>query len=223
MLGQYARMGNPIWVGIHGFLFSPGVSVFVYTPLLLLAPWTLRAMAARHRPEVACALFICVSFLLFCSRYDLWTGLYSSPGPRYQFVWTPLLLLSLGPWLDRRRALPGRISLVTLGVAGAAVQLALVLADWTLVVAAGGYHAYQPRMGFLYVWSDSPVAVSAKRVLAGDLASWLVRLARGFDAEPGRPLAALGIAVLLASASAGCIYGAARSIRIARESEAGDA
>jgi hypothetical protein len=213
MLGQYARMTNPLGVGLLGFLASPGSSVWPYTPLLLLAPWTLGAMAKRHRAEVACALVICASFLLFCSAYDLWTGLYSSPGPRYLFVWTPLVLLSLGPWLDRRPSALGRGALVVLAAAGLAVQLVLLLASWAHVIEAGGYLRYQPPKGFLYVWSDTPIAVAFGRVLAGDLAPWLVALARGSDVAPAHPIAALATAALLLGGVAACGAMVVRALR----------
>lgn len=213
MLGQYARMNNPLAVGLHGFLLSPGSSVWPYTPLLLLAPWTIAAMARRHRAEVLCALAICASFLLFCSKYDLWTGLYSSPGPRYMFAWTPLLLLSLGPWLDARPGALARTLLGLLAATGLAVQLVLVLASWPHVIEAGGYRNYQPPKGFLYVWSDTPIAVAAGRVRAGDLAPALVALARGTAVEPGHPVAAIAIALVLAAGAAACFAALARELR----------
>jgi hypothetical protein len=201
---------------LRGFLLSPGSSVWPYTPLLLLAPWTLRAMASRHRAEVLCVLVVCASFLLFCSKYELWTGLYSSPGPRYLFVWTPLLLLSLGPWLDRRPGPLALAALAALAVGGLVVQLVLLLASWAHVVEAGGYLRYQPPKGFLYVWSDTPIAVAFGRVVEGDLAPWLVALARGSELAPPHPSAAIAIAAALATGATACAVSALRAVR-ARE------
>jgi hypothetical protein len=208
MLGQYARMNNPLWVGVHGFLLSSGGSIWPYTPLLLLAPFLLRELARRFRAETAAIAVICTTFLLFCSKYDLWTGLYSSPGPRYQFVWTPLVLLGLGPFLDANRGALARAAVGGLAAAGLAVQLVLMTASWPTVIAKGGYLAYQPPKGFLYVARDGPIPQSFLRVLDGDLGNWLWTLARGWEGEPGRPLAA---AIVLAGMLAALAF-AARSL-----------
>jgi hypothetical protein len=197
MLGQYTLMDNPLWVGLYGFLFSSGSSVFPYTPLLLMAPLFLWSFARRWRWEAISAVAICLTFLLFCSKYELWTGLYSCPGPRYQFIWTPLLLLALGPWLDARPALAARLAVAWLAVTGFAVQLVLLTASWPTVIAKGGYLEYQPKKGFLYVASDGPIPQSALRLLDGDLGNWLYALAKGWDGEPAHPIAALSIIATL--------------------------
>ena len=213
MLGQYTHLKNPIWVGVYGFLFSSGSSVFSYTPLLLMTPWFLRVWVRRWRWEAITALVICLTFLLFCSSYDLWTGLYSCPGPRYQFIWTPLLLLSLGPWLDSRPALPARVAAALLAVAGCAVQLVLMTASWPTVIAKGNYLHYEPKKGFLYVAGDGPIPQSALRVFDGDFGNWLVALARGWEGEPAHPVAALVIAALLLAALAVCALALRNALR----------
>ena len=103
MLAQSPLLSGSLIDGLHGLLLTPGASVFVYSPLLLLLPLTLPEFYRRHRAECVTALAIVASFLGLCGTFLFWHGLWSSPGPRYLFVATPLLMLPLGPWLDGAR------------------------------------------------------------------------------------------------------------------------
>ena len=70
-----------------------GSSIFLYSPLLLMLPWSFPALWRKARPESLTILVIVVCSLLLASRFILWHGLWSSPGPRMLFVATPLFML----------------------------------------------------------------------------------------------------------------------------------
>lgn len=104
--GRYLPVGfgNPFPTALHGFLFSPGHSVFIYTPLLLLLPWMLPHLARTRRREAALILALTSSYLLFYASFEYWHGLYFL-GPRYLMPVVPFLLLPLAGWLDATRAI----------------------------------------------------------------------------------------------------------------------
>lgn len=183
-----------IHVGLFGFLLSPGASVFLYSPPLLLLPTTFRAFWPRHRAEAATILVSAFGLLLFCSTYREWTGLWSAPGPRYLYAAVPLLMLPLGPWLDaasRRqwRALAGVAAL------GVAIQIVLMAARWNAVIALMQYERFAPGMRFVFLPDLTPIEGSVRAIAAGQIDAWLFGLARGFDGEPGHPGAALALAL----------------------------
>ena len=103
MLAERRIMGVDPRPALVGFLVSPGMSLFVYSPVLLLLPATLPRFWRAHRAETWTILALFASNLLFYASYQLWTGLFSCPGPRYLFTATVFLMLPLGPWLDRAR------------------------------------------------------------------------------------------------------------------------
>ncbi len=214
MLGEASRFPYPVYVSGWGFLLSPGDSVFVYTPLLLLLPWTLRRFRREHPAETLAIGVIAVSFLAFFSLYDGWTGFWSAPGPRYLFVPTVLAMLPLGPWLSREASRAGRWAAAALAALGLAVQVPAMATSFAALAQEQGYAAYEPKWSFVFIPEVSPPVQSARAFLSGaHNEMWIVRLARGASDRPPAPrgAAAVGgvwaLAVLLAS------LGLARTLR----------
>ncbi len=82
---------NPL-VGLWGLLLSPGKSLFLFSPPLILALFGLRRFLTR-RPEVGWAVALTVGpVLLIYSRYLFWSGDWCW-GPRYLAFALPVLLL----------------------------------------------------------------------------------------------------------------------------------
>jgi hypothetical protein len=92
---------TPIYLGLWGFLFSPGKSVFLFAPPTLLALCALPLMWRRPRWRgLACvATLTPATYLLFYSGYTQWEGGYCF-GPRYLVAPILLLCLGLGPLLS---------------------------------------------------------------------------------------------------------------------------
>jgi hypothetical protein len=71
-----AQFNNPVWIGVYGILFSAGKSVFLFSPLLLLAPAALRSAWAEGRTRRfalwASGLFL--GQLLFYAAWFDWSG-----------------------------------------------------------------------------------------------------------------------------------------------------
>ena len=155
MLAQSRAFSTPIHVGAAGLLFAPGSSLFVYSPLLLLLPWTLPAFLRQHRAEAWTLLVVSGCLLLLSSGFQLWHGLWSSPGPRMIFTAVPLLMLPLGPWLDRPGGRARAWAVTSLALLGAVTQLGLLSlvhdesgAQITLKASGGAVfrdYAAQPR------------------------------------------------------------------------------
>lgn len=217
MLAQRSRFSTPLLVGLSGFLLSPGCSVFVYSPLLLLLPWTLPPFWRAHRVECAVAIAIALCLLLFCARFELWPGLWSAPGPRYLFVLTPVLLLPLGGWLDLPRGKAKHVLLWGLAGLGFGIQLVLVLARWTEVIQIMEYKKAVLVSGFdfLFVPEQSPLVGSWRALQAGHVDAWLWGLANGSEPSAGALLAAAALLGAWAIAFGLVLLRIHRSLRLA--------
>jgi hypothetical protein len=199
MLDQSLGFLTPLHVGLFGFLLSPGCSIIAYSPLLLVAPQGFHALWRDQRAECLAALGIPLTFLLVCSTYLYWTGLWSSPGPRYLFIATPLLLLPLGPLLDRIHSRAQRAWVGGLAVAGLLVQLSLMTSDWPAVIQLMDWQRFGPLMSFVFVADQSPILGSARALFSGHVDVWLWNLGRGTSAAQPQPLAALLVAIAWAA------------------------
>lgn len=86
---------NPLWIGVFGYLFSPGKSAFLFAPPIILGILGVPALWRRHRPLA----FLCVSLpvvnLLLYSIRTQWEGGYNY-GPRYLVPSLIFLCLPVG-------------------------------------------------------------------------------------------------------------------------------
>jgi len=217
MVEQQGRFNNPLLRGLAGLLLSPGSSIFVYSPLLLLAPFGLTRLWRRERALAAAALALTATWLLFYARFDGWSGLWSAPGPRYLFLLVPLLLLPLGLWLDS----PRRWAAASLlAVAGLFVQLVSTLVRWGSVPGLADYPIVGPdQADFLFEISRSPVLVMTGLLASGGpIDSWLWNLWHGWEGFAGQPGAVVALLGLWTAAASVCGIALRRALRATRAS-----
>jgi hypothetical protein len=101
MLGKHLNsFHTPFYVGLEGFLISPGKSIFVFMPLLLLAIIGIRQLWIRERAVAVVSAGLPTLYLLFYMRYTQWEGGFC-PGPRYLLPFLLLTCLALGPLMER--------------------------------------------------------------------------------------------------------------------------
>jgi len=112
---------TPLLVGLTGFLVSPGKSIFLFFPAVLLAIGGVFKLWRRDRGlAIVCGATPLV-YMLFYARYTQWEGIYCY-GPRY--LVPPLALLGVAvtmQFVERRQWLPEVLGLLL--VAGVMVQL----------------------------------------------------------------------------------------------------
>jgi len=121
----YTKVGDVmvenVLVAAWGFLFSPGKSIFLYAPPLVLAVLGLPRFWRSHRLSVLAMLATIVPVMLFYARLPSWPGDWSW-GPRYLVFAVPVLLLpAIGFLADMRW--PGRSLVTAVFLVGFAVQL----------------------------------------------------------------------------------------------------
>jgi Dolichyl-phosphate-mannose-protein mannosyltransferase len=133
-LSGYARwetFSTPMYEGLAGFLFSPGKSIFVYTPALLLLPFWAARFVRRFSLFAGLLLAIVVLHLCVYGAWWVWWGAWAW-GPRFIVPIFPLLVLFLAEGLaTSRRPLTVAVAAV-LGLLSVGVQLLGIAVDHTV-------------------------------------------------------------------------------------------
>jgi hypothetical protein len=181
---------TPLLEGLGGILFSPGKSLFLYAPVLLLAPIGLWLMFRRKETSgkltVALILAEVAAGLLFNSLWWAWTGNFAW-GPRLIMPILPLLIWPLSALpVSRSATTQNNTELRTqnsklktrylalgawiiLGVIGALVSIPGALVDFQVYFHAYGlYLAGDPgEVVTLYDPANSPLLVEPGYLLNG--------------------------------------------------------
>ncbi len=139
---------TPVLVGLRGFLLSPGKSVFVFAPPILLAIAGLRKMARVNKGLAVVAGGLPVVYLLFYATFTQWEGGFCV-GPRYLVPAISVLCLGLGPMLQNAGAWVRRAA-VAVFAAGVLVQAINMATSFLEDQANGRYYdvKYNYRMDY---------------------------------------------------------------------------
>ncbi|MCX6031088.1 MAG: hypothetical protein NT169_17545 [Chloroflexi bacterium] len=121
--------GSSVLLGLYGVLFSPGRSLFLYSPVLLLAlPGAVLWRRKDRRVPALCLLTI-GAYVLAIATWHSWDGGWTW-GSRLLTPVLPLIGILLAPVIETAWA-NWRVLLVTLvlAVAGGAIQMCALLRD----------------------------------------------------------------------------------------------
>ena len=158
---------TPPWEGFYGLLFSPGKSVFLYSPILIGVIWAAKGFWQRFRAEaVLGGLVIGITILYYSAWWAWWGG--SSWGPRFLVPCLPFAILALGVLLQRSRKWVGIIWLVLFPLS-LFVQILGVAPDFNVYTNAVTHG--NPALDHLYIFDldKSPLLAHLKMLRHGDL------------------------------------------------------
>jgi len=126
-----ARMPTShIFRGFFGILLSPGGSMFIYSPIFLVALMGWKNLMMRFKFET----FFILSYVLFSivcnASVKEWFGLFGW-GPRYTLHLTPLVMLALPFALHYFMSqVLRKLILIMISISAVVIQLAGVLTNW---------------------------------------------------------------------------------------------
>jgi hypothetical protein len=148
---------TPPWQGIAGLLISPGKSVFLYAPPLILS---LNLWPRFRRVDPALGEFLALAWITALPFYGMWWAWDGgwSWGPRFL---VPLIPLSCLPLIMLPEKRPWRGITAALIVVGIALQAAAGLTDLTPHYAATDTNALR------YDLRQTPQVAAVRRVLDG--------------------------------------------------------
>jgi hypothetical protein len=175
--------------GLYGLLLSPGKSIFLYSPILLLVCAYAGILWQRGRAEVVLVLGITLSYLaLYCRWYDWMGGL--AWGPRFLVPLIPVWIALLGRTLVEPEARGARGLIASMALIGFGVQ-------WLGLTV----YPYHTRWTDPFAWSESFLEEHVRILWQGgpdDL--WLWSSARGT-----RPYTVLVVLFALVAFWAACV------------------
>ena len=155
---QTLGLGGSLVDGLWGQIASPGASVFIYSPVMIMAAFALWSIRKRDPALAWLAGGTTVIFTLFYAQLESWAG-GRSYGPRYLVPFMPLACVALAVWMSHcgRKA---RLACFAVILISGAVQIPGVLVDFAKVrvnFAREGNVIYEARM---HEWSASPLALN---------------------------------------------------------------
>lgn len=121
--------GN-IFVGLQGFLLSPGKSIFVYAPLLILSLFLFRKFFKEYTKETLYIVAIAIPWFLLHARLRNWYGAWGW-GPRHLLPILPLLFLPFAANIEyvlKKTSL--KISAIVLASFGFLLALCSIISSW---------------------------------------------------------------------------------------------
>jgi hypothetical protein len=105
---------TPLFYGLYGLLLSPGKSLFLYAPPLVLGFAGAFRLARKHTPLLLLIYGLVLAHILLYARWGEWAG-GGVWGPRFLLPIVALLLLpAAGLWLNSERRHPLRVAAVLL-------------------------------------------------------------------------------------------------------------
>ena len=121
--------GN-LFVGITGLLFSPGKSIFVYAPLLIVSILLFKKFYREHQKEAIYMVALTVLWFLLHAKLRSWYGA-AGWGPRHFITILPILFLPFATnleYLFQKKSL--KISTIFLGSFGFILSLCSIISNW---------------------------------------------------------------------------------------------
>lgn len=152
---------TPIEVGVFGYLLSPGRSIFLYAPPVILGLLAWPRFYRAYRAEALLILSITAIYLVIYSTYVVWHGGWSF-GPRYLLAVIPFLVLPVIFLPESRPVLALAAGLVAAGVG---VQLLGVMVNYVCIYNMWAHMELSPLDAYLFVGNISAIPIHMQALL----------------------------------------------------------
>jgi hypothetical protein len=147
-LGGHKMFESSLLPTLAAMLFSPGKSIFLYNPVLLLLPFCCCGFYRKHKAvtaAISCAVI--ANFILYGS-YTAWAGDYAW-SIRYQAAILPFLVLPLSEMFNKSFTNPAKTVIISIIALSCAIQAASVVYNFNLEFVQNPNHHLIPDD---YVW-----------------------------------------------------------------------
>jgi len=123
------RSAEVLFVPMFGILFSPGVGLLIFAPILLTIFFSFPDFFRKSKSDCILLLsFFALNILYHIALTSAWHGLVSW-GPRYLILMIPFLLLPLGASMEKRNKHLMFLIIIILGIIGAFFNLIYSIQD----------------------------------------------------------------------------------------------
>lgn len=153
MFGGIKPFNSRLGPNLGALLLSPGKSIFLYNPILLLLPFCLCGFYKKHKALTIAILLAVTGNLILSSFHTTWAGDYAW-GCRYQASVVPLLALPLVLIFEKPLARIAKAGLTIIITISVVIQLASVLYGFHLEFVQNPNHTIIPD-SYIWDWSQS--------------------------------------------------------------------
>ena len=148
---EQVPLDHPLGTGLSGLLLSPGKSIFLYAPVVLVALVAVPVAIRRRPAEVVLLLAVAVANVVFFARFPYWHGDHAW-GPRYLQIVLPLMVALAAPvlrrgWWRRAAGAAGVAGFVIAGLPGVVIYFNSYLDE---VVAEVGVEPLHGEAAYAY-------------------------------------------------------------------------
>ncbi len=204
------RFGNPLYTGyfqegftadfgesIKGLILSPGRSIFLFSPPILVGLACLPLFSRRWLPE---GLAIAVLVVVFFSLYAKWSGWEGGWGwgPRYLLPVLPFLIVPVLTALQSKRTWP-KVVVIGLSLVGLPIQLLGVLTNFNDFYMERTMIQGLDFWRTVYDWEQSPIPGHIEQLGRGMVDPWFLRLILDSAPLTMQALAFIPVTMLVAS------------------------
>ncbi|PAX45867.1 glycosyltransferase family 39 protein [Brunnivagina elsteri] len=152
--GNNALDGN-IFIGLSGLLLSPGKSIFIYAPLLLISIVLFRRFYRQYPKEGIYIAALTIIWFLLHARLRSWYGAVGW-GPRHLITILPILFIPFAVNLDyiwQRFSL--RITTICLAGFGFILGLSSIISNWHFRIMYAVEKNIADDQNFIWGWSHN--------------------------------------------------------------------
>jgi hypothetical protein len=146
----------------YGMLFSPGVGLFIFSPILITVFFSFPDFFRKHKSECLLLLSFFVMNIIYHADMTSWHGL-SAWGSRYLLMVIPFLLIPLGASLEKRNKKFMLLLILAFGTLGVLFNISYVVQDvhwfvWSTPGSAVGLFSLGlPQYGQFNLWLNDVV------------------------------------------------------------------
>lgn len=127
--GSYIpSLKGSFFVGATGLLFSPGLGIFVYYPILLTCFFSFVDFYKKNKIETFFCISVIIAYVLFYGSSGHWHGM-NAYAARYMLATLPFFLIPLASSLDLRNPKSLKIIILILAIFGFIANFVYIIQD----------------------------------------------------------------------------------------------
>jgi hypothetical protein len=162
-LAGHKLFESPPLPTLAAMLFSPGKSIFLYNPVLLLFPLCVYGFYHRHKVVALAISSAILSDFVFHSFFTAWAGDYAW-SIRYQVPLLSFLVLPLVVFFSRTLKTVAKIFIVSLILVSCVIQAASVVYNFNLEFVQNPNHCIIPDR-WVWDWSQSHLRMRFENII----------------------------------------------------------
>lgn len=162
-LGGHKLFESSPLPALAAMLFSPGKSIFLYNPVLLLFPLCVYGFYRRHKVAALAMVSAILGSFIFHSFYTAWAGDYAW-SIRYQVPVLPFLVLPLVVLFSRPVKTAVKILVISLILISCTIQTASVVYNFNLEFVQNPNHCIIPD-DWVWDWPQSHLRMRFENII----------------------------------------------------------